>query len=163
MLVRVVDVVVKSVVVVVDAEVVVVEVNVVVDETSGMQVQSAVHPAPPVHGPPSHSSLLPGSTMLSPHLVLVATNVVLSFDFLAVRVPVRLVHVGSSVPLSFTLPVSPAHDRHTAVTIIPCFVAFSLACTGSQAFPIEICFPIITGSIDPLVVSPVTSAAPDTM
>jgi hypothetical protein len=134
---------------------------VVVDEASGEQVHSAVHLAPPAHAPPSHCSPLPGSKMPSPQRLSCATNDSLSFDFLARSVPLRLVQLVSSVPFSFTLPLSPAHDRHTAVTVVPRLVAFSFACTGSQAFPIEIWVPITTGSIGPLE-SPVTSALPVT-
>jgi hypothetical protein len=77
-------------------------------------------------------------------------------------VPSRVVHVVSSVPRSFTLPTSPVHEGHTAFTLVPCLVAFRFACTGEHAFPIAICVPITTGSIEP-VESPVTSSLPATM
>jgi hypothetical protein len=149
-------------VVVIAVVVVVVAVVVVVDGAFGEQVQSAPHPAPSAHAFPSHSSPLPASTMPSPQRVSCARNDSLSFDFLAVSVPLRLVQVGSRVPLSFTLPLSPSHAAHAAATLVPCLVAFSFARTGLQALPIEIWGPITTGSMGPLA-SPVTSALPDTM
>jgi hypothetical protein len=141
---------------------VVVAVVVVVDGAFGEHVQSAPHSAPSGQASPSHCSPLPESTIPSPQRVSCARNDSLSFDFFAVSVPVRLVQVGSSVPFSFTLPLSPSHDAHAAMTLVPCLVAFSFACTGLQALPIEIWGPITTGSMGPLV-SPVTSALPDTM
>src|SRR5262249_25326613 len=111
---------------------------VVVVDAGGSQAQSAVHPAPSPHGAPSHCSPLAGSTMPSPQRVNRATNVFLSFDFWAMSVPFRVVQVGSRVPVSFTLPLRPAQDGHTAMTVVPCLVAFSFACTGLQAFPIDI-------------------------
>src|SRR5262249_51101868 len=108
-----------------------------------------------------HSSALPSSRMPSPQRVSCARNVFLNLDFFAVSVPVRLLQVVSSVPLSFTLPVRPAHDGHVAATVVPCAVAFTFAVTGLHALPLEICGPITTGSIGPLE-SPVTSALPDT-
>jgi hypothetical protein len=164
--VEVVDVMVVGVVVDVEEELVVVEDDVmrvvVVDGALGEHVQSAPHSPPSAHASPSHCSPLPGSTTPSPQRVSCARNDSLSFDFFAVSVALRVVQVGSSVPFSFTLPLSPSHDVHAAVTLVPCLVAFSFACTGLQALPIEIWGPITTGSMGPLV-SPVTSALPDTM
>jgi hypothetical protein len=142
--------------------VVVVAVVVVVDGACSEQVHWSLHPAPSGHTSPSHCSPLPSSTMPSPQRVSCATNFSLTFDFFTTSVPLRLVQVVSSFPVSFTLPVSPVHDRHTAMTVVPCLVAFSFACTGLQALPIETSFPITTGSTGVLE-SPVTSALPVTM
>ena len=107
-------------------------------------VHAALQGTPPGHGPRSHCSPLGGSTTPSPHRLTSATNGTRSFDRLAISVPARFVHVVSRLPLSFTLPRSPAHECQTALTAVPRAVAFSFARTGSQMFPTEISGPMTT-------------------
>jgi hypothetical protein len=122
---------------------------------------SALHAPPPAHGPPSQSSPLAASTTPSPHRLAWATNDSFSFDFFAMRVPWRFVHVVSTFAFSLTFPFSPSHDGQTAKTLVPWLVAFSFAWTGAHAFPMEISGPTTIGSIG-TAESPVTSALPVT-